>query len=197
MKRLVLAILAAVALAACTTPTPAEADAVVGKPAPTFSVKDTNGKPVDLASLKGKYVVLEWWNYLCPVVQSHYDPGKMQAVQKQWAGRKDVVWIVVCSSAPGKQGAVSAAEANQILQKAKATPDHVVLDPSGSIGRAYGARTTPHMYVIDPKGTLIYNGAIDDKGSKNYVTAALTEAMAGKKVTTPVTQPYGCSVKYP
>ena len=173
----------------------AHADATVGRAAPPFQVSDTRGRKVDLAALKGKFVVLEWWNHGCPFVQGQYDSGKMQAQQKAWTG-KGVVWITVCSSAPGQQGHVSAAEANRLMAERKAAPTHVVLDPSGTLGRLYGARTTPHMFVIDSQGSLVYNGAIDDRGTTNYVQAALTEARAGRPVSRPVTRAYGCSVKY-
>lgn len=173
----------------------ARADATVGKPAPGFQVSDTRGRKVDLASLKGKFVVLEWWNHQCPFVQGQYDSGKMQAQQKAWTSR-GVVWITVCSSAPGKQGHVAASEANRLMAEKKGKPTHVVLDPSGTLGRLYGARTTPHMFVLDSQGRLVYNGAIDDRGDTNYVQAALTEAMAGRPVSRPVTRAYGCAVKY-
>ena len=100
---------------------------------------------------------------------------------------------------------MTAAEENEYLKTMKAAPTAVVLDPSGAIGRLYGAKTTPHMFVIDPAGKVVYQGAIDDKpttdqadiaGARNYVSEALEEAMAGKAVGTAVTRPYGCSVKY-
>lgn len=190
MKRLCLFLAALLLLAA-----PARAEVTVGKAAPGFSVVDTQGRPVRLASLKGKFVVLEWWNHGCPFVQGQYGPGKMQAQQKRWVGQ-GVEWLVVCSSAPGKQGSVTAAEAEQKFREYGGSPTHILLDPKGDLGRLYGARTTPHMFVVDPKGVLIYAGAIDDRADTNYVDAALTEARAGRKVSTPVTAPYGCSVKY-
>jgi hypothetical protein len=116
-----------------------------------------------------------------------------------------VVWLSVLSSAPGQQGNVTAAEENDYLRTMHAAPTAAILDPSGTIGHLYQAKTTPHLFVIDPAGKVIYQGAIDDKpspdpdtlpGAHNYVTAALEEAMAGKPVATPVTRSYGCSVKY-
>ncbi|HEY7409446.1 MAG TPA: thioredoxin family protein [Vicinamibacteria bacterium] len=185
-------------------PAAARAQAAVGRPAPAFSAPDQTGATRTLDSYKGQWVVLEWVNHECPFVQKHYGSGNMQKTQKA-AEAKGAVWLSVSSSAPGKQGAMDAAQATALTRAKQAAPSAVLLDPQGTIGRAYGAKTTPHMYVIDPKGTLVYAGAIDDKpstdpadvaGAKNYVLAALDEAMAGRPVTVASTQPYGCSVKY-
>jgi peroxiredoxin len=176
----------------------------VGDPAPGFSAVDSNGKMQRLSEYKGKYVVLEWHNQGCPYTQKHYESGNMQRLQKEWTG-KGVVWFTVISSAPGKQGFVTPSQENEYLKKMNAVPTAVLMDPAGTLGRLYDAKTTPDMYIIDPAGNLIYQGAIDDKptteqsdiaGAKNYVEAALTEAMSGKPVADPATRPYGCSVKY-
>jgi peroxiredoxin len=175
-----------------------------GETAPNFQGKDSNGNTQTLTQYKGKYVVLEWANQGCPFEQKHYKSGNMERLQKEWTA-KGVVWLSVISSAPGQQGNVSPAEENDYLKKMSASPTAAILDPSGTIGRMYAAKTTPHMFVIDPQGKLIYEGAIDDqptpdpdslKGARNYLNQALNEAMAGKPVSTPVTQAYGCSVKY-
>jgi len=176
-------------------PPPVSAQASLGQPAPDFQVVDIQGQSVALAALKGRYVVLEWWNHGCPFVKAQYDEGKMQKQQEMWTAR-GAAWLIICSSAPGKQGHVSPEEAQGILAEAGARPTHVLLDPEGTLGGQYGARTTPHMFVIDPQGVLIYAGAIDDRGSRNYVQQALTQAMSGQAVSEPVTAPYGCSVKY-
>lgn len=182
----------------------ARAAAVVGKPAPPFQLTDVNGERVRLDSFKGKYVVLEWVNFQCPFVGKHYGGRNMQSLQKVYT-QKGVVWLTICSSAPGKQGHVSGAEAKAELAEQGAAPTRFLLDPKGVVGKAYGAKTTPHMFVIDPKGRLVYNGAIDDRptarredlrGAKNYLAAALDASMAGRKVEVAATQPYGCSVKY-
>ena len=176
----------------------------VGDPAPGFTAVDSNGKQQSLVEYKGKYVVLEWHNQGCPYTRKHYKSGNMQRLQKEWIA-KGVVWLTVISSAPGTQGFVTPTQENEYLKTMKADPTAVIMDPGGSLGHLYSAKTTPHMFVIDPKGTLIYNGAIDDHpttdesdiaSSKNYVSLALTEAMSGKPVTDPATRPYGCSVKY-
>jgi peroxiredoxin len=182
----------------------ARSAAVVGEPAPAFTLTDTNGRSHSLEDLRGKTVVLEWWNYECPFVGKHYGSGNMQKLQQEWTA-KGVVWLTISSSAPGKQGYVDAAQANAWMKEKGAAPTAVLLDHDGRVGRAYGAKTTPHMFVIDPKGTLVYAGGIDDKPStdqadiataKNFVSAALAEVTAGKPVTTAISQPYGCSVKY-
>ncbi|HMD21046.1 MAG TPA: thioredoxin family protein [Alloacidobacterium sp.] len=176
----------------------------VGDAAPDFTGTDSNGKTHKLSEYRGKYVVLEWTNNGCPFTVKHYASGNMQALQKDWTA-KGVVWLTVLSSAPGEQGYMTAAQENAYLSKEKASPTAALLDPNGAIGHEYAAKTTPHMFVIDPSGKVIYDGAIDDhattdvedvKSSKNYVTAALTEAMAGQQVATSSTRPYGCSVKY-
>jgi hypothetical protein len=178
--------------------------AVVGAPAPAFTGIDTKGRTHTLAEFRGKWVVLEWHNNGCPYVKKHYGSDNMQRLQRTWTAR-GVVWLTVISSAPGMQGYVTAADADAFAAQANAAPTAILLDPRGEIGHLYDARTTPEMYVVNPQGTLIYSGAIDDKPSTNpadiataanYVSAALTEAMAGKPVTRPATRPYGCSVKY-
>ncbi|HUL76569.1 MAG TPA: thioredoxin family protein [Vicinamibacteria bacterium] len=190
------------ALAAVTAP--AFAQAVVGHPAPPFSLVDSDGRARSLADFAGKVVVLEWWNYECPFVGKHYGSGNMQKLQREWTA-KGVVWLAVSSSAAGKQGHVDGAKANALMKERSGAPTAVLLDHDGKVGRAYGAKTTPHMFVIDPAGRLVYAGGIDDKPStdradvptaRNYVVAALTEVLAGKPVTTPSSQPYGCAVKY-
>ena len=178
--------------------------ATVGQAAPTFNGKDSQGKTVSLSEYRGKYVVLEWTNRDCPFTKKQYDSGNMQALQKEWTG-KGVVWLTVLSSAKNEDGYLDAAGENAQMAREHARPTAAILDPSGEIGKLYGAKTTPHMFIIDPNGKLIYAGAIDDKattdvgdvkGAKNYVSAALTEAMAGQPVQVASTRPYGCSVKY-
>jgi peroxiredoxin len=191
---------------AALLPVPAAAqDVRVGDPAPAFTATNLQGQSETLSQYRGKYVVLEWHNQGCPYTQKHYVSGNMQALQKEWTAR-DVVWFTVISSGPGKLGYVTPIEENDYLKKMHAAPTSVLLDPDAKLARLYNAKTTPDMYVIDPSGKLIYEGAIDDKptpdvqdvhGANNYVTDALTEAIAGKPVATPFTRPYGCAVKYP
>jgi peroxiredoxin len=195
-------IAAAVAMAAFAAP--AHAAPKVGEAAPAFTATDLNGKTRSLSEFKGKYVVLEWHNQGCPFVKKHYESGNMQKLQTELTG-KGAVWLSIISSAPGKQGFVTPDEEKAYLAEQKAAPSEVLFDPEGTVGKAYGAKTTPHMYVIDDKGVLVYAGAIDDNPSsdaadaataKNYVRAAFEEASAGKPVTTASTSPYGCGVKY-
>ena len=181
-----------------------EATPKVGRPAPDFTSTDSQGVTHTLGAYRGKIVVLEWTNHQCPFVGKHYGTGNMQALQK-YATETNMVWLTVISSAPGEQGYVSSAEANALTAKRQAAPTAVLLDAAGVVGRLYDARTTPHMYIIDAQGTLVYMGGIDDKPStqpadvqtaKNYVRVALGEVRSAKPVSTPVTRPYGCSVKY-
>ena len=176
----------------------------VGAPAPAFSAVDSNGKTVSLAYYKGKHVVLEWTNDGCPFVKKHYGSGNMQSLQKEFTAQ-NVVWLSVISSAPGQQGYVDGAAANKLTAARGAAPTAVLLDPKGDLGRLYGAKTTPHLFVIDPTGKLEYAGGIDSiaspdpadiAGATPFLKVALTEALAGKPITSPVTKPYGCSVKY-
>ncbi len=203
MKRIAF-VATALAVVAAAGARPSRAAAVVGEPAPAFTLPDTNGQTRSLADLTGRTVVLEWWNYECPFVGKHYGSGNMQSLQKEWTA-KGVVWLTISSSAPGKQGYVDAAKANAWMKEKGAAQSAVLLDHDGRVGRAYGAKTTPHMFVIDPKGIVVYAGGIDDKPStdqadiapaKNFVSAALAEVTAGKRVTVAASQPYGCSVKY-
>lgn len=194
------ALLLAAALAAGTL----TAAPQVGQPAPPFTGVDTTGKTWSLGDLKGQPLILEWTNHDCPYVRKHYDAGNMQALQKEATGQ-GYVWLSVISSAPGKQGHVAPAKADELTASRGAAPTAVLIDEAGTIGRAYDARTTPHMYLIDADGILRYMGAIDDRpttdaadvaGATNYLRAAMADLAAGGDLGQPVTRPYGCSVKY-
>ncbi|HEV2149162.1 MAG TPA: redoxin domain-containing protein [Longimicrobiaceae bacterium] len=209
--------LAAVAVAAATddtdtgAPTSADLSAAapkVGAPAPAFAAVDTRGASHSLEAYRGQWVVLEWVNHDCPYTKKHYKavdgrPGNTQAMQRDYANR--VVWLSVVSSAPGKQGFTTAAEADRLTREKGAAPTGVVRDTAGTLGRLYGARNTPQYAIIDPQGVLRYAGAIDDKpsskakdiaGATNYVRAALDAGLAGNSIAVAQTQPYGCDVKY-
>jgi peroxiredoxin len=177
---------------------------MVGETAPDFTVTDTRGAARSLSGLRGKFVVLEWFNQDCPFVRKHYGSGNMQRLQRAYTDR-GVVWLSVNSAAPGKQGHVSPEQANALMQEKGAAPTAVLLDPDGTLGRRYGAKTTPHLFIVNPEGLLIYAGAIDDQPSTdpadvpratNYVQQTLDAALAGKPVPVSETQSYGCSVKY-
>ncbi len=176
----------------------------VGKPAPDFTLSDSNGKTHSLSAYRGKVVVLEWVNHGCPFVVKHYSSGNMQRTQ-QAAAADGAVWLSICSSAPGKQGHLSPAEWNKTSAAKGATPAAVLLDEAGKVGRLYHATATPQLFVIDAQGKVVYSGAIDSIPStntddiakaQNYVLAALADLKAGRPVATAVTKPYGCSVKY-
>lgn len=183
---------------------PVKAAVEIGQPAPEIEAVDTNGNPFKLSDHKGKIVVLEWTNHECPFVVKHYGSGNMQATQKA-AMADGVEWVTIVSSAEGKQGNVSPEEANKIVEEAEASISAKILDESGEIGKAYDAKTTPHMFVIDAEGNVAYAGAIDSvsspnpdtiEGATNYVTAALESLKAGEPVEVTETKPYGCAVKY-
>jgi hypothetical protein len=176
----------------------------IGAPAPAFTAIDTNGRTHSLEQHLGKYVVLEWVNHGCPWVRKWYGQGHMQGLQREFVA-KDVVWYSIVSSAPGKQGHETNERHNAMAAEFGAAPAAILVDEPGIIGRAYDARTSPHMYVINPAGTLIYMGAISSnranrtdaiEGARNHVVEALREAMAGQPVSVPSTQPYGCAIRY-
>jgi hypothetical protein len=178
--------------------------AAPGTAAPDFTLTDTTGKVVRLSDYKGKFVVLEWTNPECPFVQAQYNGNGMQPLQKEW-GAKDVVWLAINSTNRSHGEYKTPAQMGAWMAEKGAAPKAVLLDDASAAGRAYAAKTTPHMFVIDPAGKVVYAGAIDDKRSAretdrktahNYVRAALAEATAGKPVTVASTTPYGCSVKY-
>jgi len=185
-------------------PLTAHAAATVGQPAPDFTATATDGKAVKLSDLKGKIVVLEWTNPDCPFVHKHYDAGNMQKTQAYATG-KGVVWLSINSGAAGKEGSVSAEQANDYIAKNKSAATHYILDPAGDIGKLYGAKSTPHMFVIGSDGNIAYMGAIDDKATANpadnaaadnYVKDAIDSLLTGKPVAVSSTQSYGCAVKY-
>lgn len=176
----------------------------VGAPAPAFQAVDADGRTRNLAEFAGKTVILEWSNHDCPYVRKHYTTNTMQTLQRDM--RQDgAVWLTVISSAPDEQGHVEAAEAKELTVKRNAAPSAVLLDPKSTMGRLYGAQTTPHIYIIDGNGVLAYAGAIDDKpsasvsslkGAKSYVRQAMAELKAGKPVSQATTKAYGCTVKF-
>ncbi len=199
MKALLFAHVAAGVAAA-----PALAEPQIGKAAPNFRITDADGRAVSLSDFRGKTVVLEWNNPECPFVRKHYESGNMQKTQAA-AAAAGAVWLTINSSAEGKQGHMTPAQAKALAAAQQSRRTAYLLDPKGVLGRGYGARTTPHMYVIDPRGTLAYMGGIDDRptkdkadidGARNHVLAALSELKAGKPVSVPTSRPYGCAVKY-
>ena len=176
----------------------------IGQPAPEFTAVDSKGKSVSLSQYRGKPVVLEWTNADCPYTRKHYTSGNMQSIQTL-AQKNGVVWLSVISSAPGKQGYVNGPAADALTESRAAVPSAVLLDPTGTVGRLYGAKTTPHMFVIDKNGTLQYMGGIDSIASADpgdipnaepYLKEAMLAVVQGAPVAHPVTRPYGCSVKY-
>jgi len=195
--------LATLAFALVTTQV--HADATIDKAAPDFSAKTADGKTIDLASLKGKTVVLEWTNHECPFVKKHYDKsGNIPALQKEFTA-KGITWLQVISSAPGKQGNVDGATAIKLNKDRNAAPTNTILDPEGTLAKLYGAQTTPHFFIINDKGVLVYKGGVDSvasskiediAGATNYVRESLNAIAAGQKVASPSTKPYGCSIKF-
>ena len=197
-------LLAAAALGAAALAAPALAEPQLGQPAPGFTAKDDAGHEVSLKQFAGKTVVLEWTNSGCPYVGKHYNSGTMQALQKKETA-DGVVWLTISSSAPDMQGYFTAKTAKAWAAKEHWAGSDLLLDSAGKIGREYGAKNTPHMFVIDKAGKIAYMGGIDDrpyadpeslKGAKPYVAMALADLKAGRPVATPISKPYGCSVKY-
>lgn len=179
--------------------------AAVGEEAPSFALEDTEGTTHNLADYEGQFVVLEWLNFGCPFVGKHYGSGNMQKLQEKYTN-EGVTWLSIVSSAPGTQGYYPPDEMKEQKEKYNGNMTAILLDPSGEVGKKYGAKVTPHMYIINPDGQLIYKGGIDDKpttdeadieGATNYVVNALDEAMNGEEVSVKTSQPYGCTVKYP
>lgn len=199
MLRRALLACSALALAAAVQAAPA-----VGQPAPEIALKDAAGKAVKLSDFRGKYVVLEWTNPGCPYVRKHYDSGNMAATQQDAAAR-GVAWLSVNSTEKGSYDYLEPAKLVAWQQERKVRPTATLMDEDGVAGKAYGARTTPHMYIVDPRGKLVYAGGIDSIASSsrsdipkavNYVKQAVAEATAGKPITAATTRPYGCSIKY-
>ncbi len=217
MIRLSLITAAALTLAACNqaeapaaptaeTAAATTAAATPGQPqmAPAFTLVDSEGVERSLADFKGKTVVMEWTNEGCPYVQKHYSAGAMQALQSE-AVADGVVWLTIISSEPGAQGFVEGEQARAWKARNSAGSSHLLLDPTGEVGKRFGAVTTPDMRVIDAEGRILYTGGIDDKpthqvedlaGANKFVRAALTDIEAGRPVQTAFAKPYGCSIKY-
>lgn len=182
----------------------AQAAPSVGQPAPDFTLKDASGKAVKLSDFRGKLVVLEWTNPGCPYVRKHYDSGNMAATQQD-AAAKGAVWLSINSTEKASSDYLEPAKLVAWQKERKVQPTATLMDEEGSAGKAYGARTTPHMYIVDPQGRLAYAGGIDSVPSANpadipkavnYVKQAVGEAAAGKPVSQATTRPYGCSIKY-
>lgn len=181
-----------------------QAEVKTGSAAPDFSLKGDDGKTHKLSDHKGKYVILEWYNEGCPYVKKYYNSGRMQELQNEFK-KRDVVWYSVISSKKGTQGHVDVAGAKALRKEHKSNPLAILLDEGGKTGKAYGAKTTPHMFIINPEGVVVYQGAIDDQpsankktleGAKNYVKLAFADIDAKRPVKVSDTKPYGCSVKY-
>lgn len=178
--------------------------AEIGKPAPAFTAKDTKGQEHSLSDFKGKVVVLEWLNFDCPFVKKYYSSENMQKLQADSTG-KDVVWLTVNSSAEGKGGYLEPSKLGEKCTAEGSKATAVLVDADGTVGKAYGAKVTPHMMIIAKDGTLAYSGAIDSKPTTDAADIesadplfanALNAVLDGKEVTNAKNEPYGCGVKY-
>ena len=203
LRRRHLLALPAMALPA-TLATPARANPTIGALAPGFTGTDSHGAAIALAQFAGKPVVLEWTNGGCPYVRKWYSSGAMQDLQRQ-AAAMGAIWLSVISSPPGEQGFAEGPHAHELTRTRNAAPAHVLLDPDQKLARLYGAMVTPHIFIVDATGKLAYMGGADSIPSARaedipratpYVRDALTALAAGQPITTPVTRPYGCVVKY-
>ncbi len=182
----------------------AHAMAAVGQPAPAFTLQDTSGKTRSLAEFKGKTVVLEWVNPGCPFVRKHYDSANMPGLQQEFTA-KNVVWLAVNSTEKAASDYLAPQQLAGWMRDKSSAATATLMDEDGTVGKAYGARTTPHMYIVNPQGTLVYAGGIDSiasarasdiKTATNYVRQGLNEALGGKPISAATTQPYGCTIKY-
>jgi peroxiredoxin len=175
----------------------------IGKPAPDFTGTDINGKTVKLSDYKGRIVVIESYNSACPFCHNHYASGAMQELQRDLAA-KNVVWLLVDSVNTKNFSYRAPEQARKESADLKIAATAWLDDHTGDIGHLYGMKTTPHCFVIAADGTLVYDGAIDNRPqpfgdprtAKNYVRAAVEELLAGKPVTVSQTKPYGCGVHY-
>ncbi len=197
-------LLSSAALAGLGISTASSAAPAVGQKAPGFSLPDTAGKTVDLAAFRGKHVVLEWVNPGCPYVRKHYGSANMQGTQKEVTAA-GVVWLAINSTEEAASDYLSPAQMAAWMREQRAGATHTLMDVEGTVGKAYGARTTPHMYIVDPQGVLVYAGGIDSiassrvsdiKTAVNYVKQGIREALAGQPISSATTRPYGCSIKY-
>jgi len=202
MQRRPLLALGALAPFASLLPTAASA-ATVGQPAPDFTLMDTAGKPVKLSDFKGKNLVLEWNNPGCPFVRKHYQ-GNMQALQKETLDQ-GAIWLAINSTRDDSGDYQSPAQLGRWMTEQKASPTATLMDEDGTVGQAYAARVTPHMYIVNAQGLLVYAGAIDSIPSArvddipkatNYVRQVLGELKAGKPVSMATNRAYGCRIKY-
>jgi len=179
-------------------------EAKIDQPAPDFKLEDINGMDVLLSDFSGKIVVLEWINFDCPYVRKHYQSGNIPKMQDKYT-KQGVIWMAICSSAPGKEGNLPTGEIKKRIKQYNGKMTFYLIDSDGKVGKMYGAKTTPHFFIINKEGKLVYSGAVDDKPStdiediktaRNYVTEVLDSLLAGKNPPVKVTKPYGCSVKY-
>ena len=202
LSRILITGLAAVAMLGAVAAAPDKA--AIGQFSPDFSLTDSNGHKTTLSDYRGKFVVLECTNKDCQFVRKHYNSVNMQSTQEQ-AEKMGAVWFTVISSAPGLQGYMTPSEVNAYRTENNVKSEATLMDPSGTVGHIYSARTTPQIVIIDPKGVVLFDGGIDDrpspdpdslKGARNYALEALKDAMSGKPIEVDNPRPYGCSVKY-
>ncbi|HVU27546.1 MAG TPA: redoxin domain-containing protein [Verrucomicrobiae bacterium] len=175
----------------------------IGQPAPDFTGTDINGKTVKLSDYKGKIVVIESYNSDCPFCHNQYKTGAAQDLQKELAA-KGVVWLLVNSVNPKNMSHRTPEQARAEWAAEKINATAWIDDGSGAIGHLYDMKTTPHLFVIDKNGTLVYDGAMDNRPepfgdphtAKNYVREAVNDLLANKPIEVSQTKPYGCAVHY-
>lgn len=177
-----------------------------GDKALDFTLIDQEDKVFNLSQLKGKYIILEWYNYGCPYVKKHYSSGNMQTIQRLYKNNDLVKWVSIVSSAKNKQGYLhSAKNVQDKIKEVQSHADYMLRDFDGKVGQSYEARSTPHIFIIDPDFKIQYMGAIDSiasadiadiKNAKNYITSTISKLMLKNKPDPQKTRAYGCSIKY-
>lgn len=173
--------------------------AFIGDEVPLFSLRDVDGKIVNLRQFRGKHVIIEWFNDACPQVKTLYRQGMLQKIQR-FARSKKVVWLTIVAQVDHRGGALSSQFLSSLksrMAQYKSVSSHILIDRYGKVASLLQAQNTPHMQIICPKGILLYSGAVfdeDEPKAQDYITGALKQCIHRRQVMTPVTTTNGCPV---